>query len=108
MNCLENGQFTDKVDQQTNEGSAAGVTGTPGSFVMIDGSQGEALGGAVPYESLKTIIDQYLAEGSTSKTETLDSLPPLSYSDHVRGNSSARVVVIEYSDFDCPFCSSLP
>ena len=26
--------------------------------------------------------------------------------DHVRGNSSAKIAIIEYSDFDCPFCGS--
>lgn len=26
--------------------------------------------------------------------------------DHIRGNSNANIVLIEYSDFDCPFCST--
>lgn len=28
----------------------------------------------------------------------------LSKDDHVRGNKNAKVVMIEYSDFECPFC----
>ncbi len=31
-------------------------------------------------------------------------VPPVSREDHVRGNRRARVSVIEYSDFECPFC----
>jgi protein-disulfide isomerase len=29
---------------------------------------------------------------------------PVTSSDHVRGSSSATVTMIEYSDFECPFC----
>lgn len=31
-------------------------------------------------------------------------VPPITASDHVRGNPEAFVTVIEYSDFECPFC----
>ena len=32
------------------------------------------------------------------------ALAPVTADDHIRGNPNAPVVVIEYSDFDCPFC----
>ncbi len=32
------------------------------------------------------------------------SVPPVTDKDHVRGNPKAKVTVIEYSDFECPFC----
>lgn len=31
---------------------------------------------------------------------------PVSDSDHIRGNKNAKVVLIEYSDLECPFCKS--
>ena len=31
-------------------------------------------------------------------------VPPLSASDHIRGNKNAQVLMIEYSDLECPFC----
>ena len=36
----------------------------------------------------------------------LSSVTPVSERDHIRGNPNAKLVVIEYSDFDCPFCKT--
>lgn len=38
--------------------------------------------------------------------EQLRQIPPVSDADHVRGNRNANVVLIEYSDLECPFCAS--
>ena len=35
----------------------------------------------------------------------LDQTPPVTDKDHIRGSRNAKVVLIEYSDFECPFCS---
>lgn len=29
---------------------------------------------------------------------------PISETDHIRGNPNADIIIVEYSDFDCPFC----
>lgn len=37
--------------------------------------------------------------------ETAQDVPPVDpQKDHIRGNQNAQVAVIEYSDFECPFC----
>lgn len=44
-------------------------------------------------------------EEQQAKSEGLaDVLRPVDANDHVLGNASARLVVIEYSDTECPFC----
>jgi len=35
---------------------------------------------------------------------TLDQIRPISNDDHIRGSAGAEVVVVEYSDTECPFC----
>lgn len=37
--------------------------------------------------------------------EQLKSIPKVSDDDHIRGSKNAKVVIVEYSDFECPFCA---
>jgi len=38
--------------------------------------------------------------------EDISSLEFLTDGDHVRGNVNAKIAIIEYSDYDCPFCGT--
>lgn len=58
--CLDSGEMAEKVKAQAADGAAAGVTGTPGTFVIVDGKAVDFIGGALPYEQVKTTIDKYL------------------------------------------------
>ncbi len=53
--CLDSGKYADKVSQMMAAGSAAGVEGTPATFV-----NGELVSGALPLEQFKSIIDSKL------------------------------------------------
>jgi protein-disulfide isomerase len=102
--CMDNGEYTSAITAEAQAGETAGVTGTPGNFVMV-GTQGEALAGALPYESLKPILDEYIASGKTANTTDLSIVPAVTDQDHTRGAADAKVTVVVYSDYDCPFCS---
>ncbi len=55
--CLSKKKYESKIDADYQSGIDAGVRGTPHSLV-----NGAAVSGAVPYEQLKSIIDQQLAK----------------------------------------------
>jgi protein-disulfide isomerase len=36
--------------------------------------------------------------------ENLKALPPITAEDHILGNPDAQIIIVEYSDLECPFC----
>lgn len=36
----------------------------------------------------------------------VENIAPVTADDHIRGNPNAPLVIVEYSDFDCPYCKS--
>ena len=55
--CLDSGKYADEVIRDMNDGSAAGVSGTPTFFI-----NGEKLVGAQPFSVFEQIIERKLSE----------------------------------------------
>lgn len=58
--CLDSGKMADAVNADMTSGSNAGIAGTPGTYIVVDGEPKELIPGALPYEQVKAMIDQYL------------------------------------------------
>lgn len=59
--CLDSNKMASRVTEEMNDGSQAGATGTPTTFVVKDGKTITAIPGAYSLSQVKTIIDQALA-----------------------------------------------
>ena len=59
--CLDSGKYADKIATQMSEGSAAGVTGTPGN-IILNNETGDAVtvAGAQPFQAFQSAIDTLL------------------------------------------------
>lgn len=57
--CLDSGKYADKIKDQTRQAQAALGQGTPYA-VILAGDEKIPVGGAVPYEQLKSFVDSVL------------------------------------------------
>jgi protein-disulfide isomerase len=112
--CMNSGSKASVIAADVAEGNAAGVNGTPAFFI-----NGRLLGGAFPYESFKEVIDKELAgTGSNNVTDYSQTLQDAAKQGafdpkihavsvgnaHTIGKAGAPITIVEFSDFQCPYC----
>jgi len=124
---LDSGKWKQKVDAEMAEGNKIGANGTPAFFI-----NGKSLVGAQPFEQFKAKIDDAIKEADahahggnyakyyddlmkTAKAEVAQApaggpAPDTKIYKVDAGNApakgprSAPVQIVEFSDFQCPFC----
>jgi protein-disulfide isomerase len=58
--CVDNGETTELVTAQFNAGNSAGISGTPGTIIVTADGPQALVPGALPFDQVKIMIDQYL------------------------------------------------
>ncbi|MCC6961177.1 MAG: thioredoxin domain-containing protein [Dehalococcoidia bacterium] len=113
--CVNDQQSLSIINQGLQAGTGLGVTGTPTFFI-----NNKKLVGAQPIAILNEIIKAELngspssIDGYSEAVRRLAATNPPSFSivdtkpditgAPIEGNANAKVMVAEFSDFQCPFC----
>lgn len=58
--CVDSGKYNEKVQKQAQAGGAAGVSGTPGSFIINKDGKVIPIKGALPFSAVASSIDSLL------------------------------------------------
>lgn len=99
--CLDDGKFAQKVTDDQSEGTTLGVSGTPTFFI-----NGVMLVGAQPQTEFEKVIDAEIKDGSGATAAGSERKTVKTGVGPVLGGSNAKVKIVEFSDFECPYCKS--
>lgn len=107
--CLASGRYDDIIQANQDEGVALGVNGTPAFFI-----NGFPISGAQPYELFEyaiglaeegTLADAYAAPEAQAQPTPAGPVEVNTAGAYSIGESDAPVVIVEFTDYQCPFCS---
>ena len=65
---------------------------------------GVIIAGAVYFSSLEKPAQQVADGVSLEQAQLLENVRPVDETDHIRGSLDADIIIVEYSDTECPFC----
>lgn len=104
--CLENKTTVERVTDATSLAESAGVQGTPTFVVMIRNGETFTQVPLVGARDLATFEQVIATKKIPADQDPNFTIAPvvLAETDHWKGPKDASVVIVKYSDIDCPFC----
>jgi len=51
-------------------------------------------------------LSLYNSDNLKNRQTSIENIIPVNYNDHIRGKQQALIKIIEYSDFQCPYCKN--
>ncbi len=99
--CVGSGKHEPLINAEMATGQAEGVNGTPGNILVhIKSKKAWLLSGAQPVASFEKAIDAMIKDPNAAPpagVEAATAVPMIDFDvDHIRGDTSAEVALIEY------------
>lgn len=105
INNIDSNALSSKIQtsvENAMKGVPADQRGTPYTVVIGDNGIKTEIRGALSYESVKQLIDDVAA--GKAKSDYTGEISLSEEGDHINGNPNAKIHLIEYSDYECPYC----
>lgn len=64
------------------------------------------IAGAIIFTGMQKNAAPVAGKATDTPVEAKIEVAPVTEKDHIRGNPNAPIIIVEYSDFDCPFCKN--
>ncbi|NNF29286.1 MAG: thioredoxin domain-containing protein [Gemmatimonadetes bacterium] len=103
--CLDSKKYAEHVARDEAEARALGLTGTPGLFI-----NGRFIAGVPEAEQLAAmIVDELQRAGEPVEARRLEPIRVAVEADGfpAKGPDDAPVTIVEWADFQCPFCKRI-
>lgn len=111
--CVESGRYDEVIQANKQEAISFGMTGTPGFFI-----DGYPLSGAQPFELFEYAVElaeagelaeAYRPREQQQQQPAPEPTGPIDVPEDgaalVLGNPDAPVTIVEFTDYQCPFCA---
>ena len=103
--CLDSKKYAEQVASDLEEGRKHGVAGTPALFI-----NGRFLGGNQTAEDIADVVlDELRRSGRSIEARRLNPIRLEVASDGfpAKGPADAPVTIVEFADFQCPYCKQI-
>lgn len=91
------------MEPNQTESNPKGQSQIAGAILIV----GILIAGAILLKGNTTTRNVPNGQNNNNQADTADlskNVKPVSGSDHILGNANAKIVIVEYSDTECPFC----
>ncbi len=105
--CVQTDEIKNAVSDDIKEAQTLGISGTPSFLIIGPNDIAVPVSGAQPKEVFDNVIDGLIAnEIPENKVENISKvIRPIDDSEHITGSTDAKITILEFSDYKCPFCS---
>ncbi|MEN9337708.1 MAG: hypothetical protein RIQ41_22 [Candidatus Parcubacteria bacterium] len=102
--CLTSNETMEAINAEFTDGTQAGVTGTPTTFILVKKGSTYATVAKIEGAQTESFVRAALDQALSGKAETSPFTGSQIKDDELVKGKEGDVMVLEYADIQCPYC----